>query len=102
MRYLARSRGVADHWYPSDLRKRALVEKYLDSHHSGLRICVVGVVFNKFFGGSKNSDEDIQGFLDMEHKVFAQLEKMLENQDYLCGNEISIADLAAAMELEQC
>ena len=27
LRYLARSRGVADHWYPADLRKRAIVEK---------------------------------------------------------------------------
>jgi len=30
MRYLARSRGVADHWYPADLRKRAKVDEYLD------------------------------------------------------------------------
>ena len=37
LRYLADTRGVDDHWYPKDLKKRALVEKYLDSHHSDLR-----------------------------------------------------------------
>ena len=37
MRYLARSRRVADHWYPADLRKRCKVDEYLDQHHSFLR-----------------------------------------------------------------
>ena len=78
-----------------------MVERYLDSHHSGLRTCVTGYVFNKFFGGPSNSDEQLQGFLDKQQVVFGQLEKMLENQDYLTGSEISIADLSAAMELEQ-
>ena len=30
MRYLQDSRGCADHWYPRDLKKRALVDMYLD------------------------------------------------------------------------
>ena len=33
--------------------------------------------------------------------MFGKLEKRLESNDYLCGGEISIADLSAAMELEQ-
>ena len=38
MRYLADSRSVPDHWYPADLRKRAVVDMYLDQHHSFLRV----------------------------------------------------------------
>ena len=37
LRYLARSRGCDDHWYPTDYRKRALVDRYLDEHHTYLR-----------------------------------------------------------------
>ena len=37
LRYLAQSRGVADHWYPSDPEKRAKVDEYLDLHHTFLR-----------------------------------------------------------------
>ena len=40
LRYLADSRGVADHWYPRNLRKRAKVDQYLDSHHGALRYAV--------------------------------------------------------------
>ena len=38
MRYLADTRGVPDHWYPKDARKRAIVDMYLDQHHSFLRV----------------------------------------------------------------
>ena len=30
MRYLHESRGCVDHWYPHDLKKRAVVDMYLD------------------------------------------------------------------------
>ena len=102
MRYLARSRGVADHWYPSDLRKRAKVERYLDSHHSGLRDCIAGYIKRKFFGvEGPHTEEFLQSILDKQAVVFAELEKILETQEYLAGDEISIADISAAMELEQ-
>ncbi|KAI8546342.1 hypothetical protein RHMOL_Rhmol07G0109400 [Rhododendron molle] len=38
LRYLACAfPGVADHWYPADLFKRAKIESVLDWHHSNLR-----------------------------------------------------------------
>ena len=100
MRYLARSRGVPDHWYPADLRKRAEIEKYLDAHHFGLRACCGAYVSRKFFGVEQLTEEMIQKYLDKQQEEYGKLEKMLENQDYLCGSEISIADLSAAMEIE--
>ena len=36
MRYLALTNNAGD-WYPTDLRKRAKVDEYLDMHHSSLR-----------------------------------------------------------------
>ena len=37
MRYLATSRKVPNHWYPSDIVKRSKVDQYLDWHHTFLR-----------------------------------------------------------------
>ena len=50
MRYLARSRGCADHWYPADIRKRSKVDEYLDQHHNFLRQGVGTYCFKKLFG----------------------------------------------------
>ncbi len=49
LRYLARSRGLADHWYPRDLRQRAIVDQYLDEHHNFLRQGVGAYCFKKLF-----------------------------------------------------
>ena len=49
MRYLATTRNVADHWYPADPRKRALVDQYLDWHHSWLRLGASRSVFLPVF-----------------------------------------------------
>ncbi|GAY39084.1 hypothetical protein CUMW_041670 [Citrus unshiu] len=38
--------GVADHWYPNDLLKRAKIHSVLDWHHSNLRLGTVKYVFN--------------------------------------------------------
>ena len=38
MRYLAQTREVPDHWYPSDPVARAKVDEYLDLHHTFLRM----------------------------------------------------------------
>ena len=65
LRYLADSRGVADNWYPKDLRKRANVERYLDSHHTELRACVTGYIARKFFNAEPNiTEEGLQKYLD--------------------------------------
>lgn len=38
LKYLADKNKVADHWYPADLQKRALVDRYLAWQHLGLRL----------------------------------------------------------------
>ena len=37
MRYLSMTRKVEDHWYPSEPKARAEVDRYLDWHHGNLR-----------------------------------------------------------------
>jgi len=48
LKYLHESRGLQDHWYPKDFRKRAKVDEYLDWHHNGLRLGAGGYLFRKY------------------------------------------------------
>ena len=65
MRYLALSHNVADHWYPNtkDLKKRALIDQYLDWHHSSLRAGAGQTVFKSMFApamlGKTFTDEEL-------------------------------------------
>ena len=47
LRYIADEYGAADNWYPKDLRQRALVNRYLDSHHGDLRYGATGYLTHK-------------------------------------------------------
>ena len=74
MRYLAVSRGVADHWYPTDLRKRGKVDMYLDQHHSFLRQGVGVYAFKKYLAPSITGHSD-QTYADDEldfHKAILE------------------------------
>ena len=105
MRYLADSRGLADHWYPSGLKERAQVDEYLDQHHSFLRVGVAGYIFKKFF--QKNfwnmsfEEEELVPEKIMYRRALRLIEERLTKHPYLCGKDISIADISAACELEQ-
>lgn len=37
LRYLCRTYNVADHWYPKDAQKQALVDQYLEWQHNNTR-----------------------------------------------------------------
>ena len=78
MRYLADTRGAADNWYPKDLKKRAMVDQYLDSHTGDLRAVIAGVIQRMHFGAhGGGSDENLKPLLERQQVVFAKLEKTL-------------------------
>ena len=70
LRYLARSREVPDHYYPSDPKQAAYVDRYLDWHHSNLRTGAAGLVFNTAFApklGVDPSKIDFEKFRQVKH-----------------------------------
>ena len=105
MRYLHESRNCADHWYPKDLKKRAKIDMYLDQHHTYLRLGVGGFIFKRLFspGQTGRAFEDKE--LDFNRIMFKRslriLEERLTQNTYLCGDEMTIADITAACELDQ-
>ena len=103
MTYLATTRQVADHWYPADPQKRALVDRYLHWHHGNLRkagTVIYGTLIVPMFG-STMPEAIIADAIDVRAKSFAQLEAWLTASPYLTGDEMSIADLSALCEVTQ-
>ena len=49
LRYLHQINECPDHWYPANAKKRALVDQYLDWHHSHLRAAGFGLL-KKMYG----------------------------------------------------
>jgi len=109
MRYLAQTRQCPDHWFPTDPKKRALVNQYLDWHHTFLRQGSGGYVFRLKFAsimakdttGSPFSKETLDYYKGYLKRSLVIMERWLSKSEYLCGGEPSIADISAVCELEQ-
>ena len=103
LRYLNGSRAVADNWYPKDLKKRALVDRYLDWHHSNTRLCAryFASQFKELFppGFITFTPESQIIFVNAAFKYIESV--FLKDTKFLAGDEISIADLSAACEIMQ-
>ena len=78
MRYICGSRNLPSNWYPSDPKKRALVDQYLDWHHTNLRQGVAGQVFKTVFGpmmGMKYTKEEV----DVHKQQFSKSMRRMES-----------------------
>uniref|UniRef100_A0A7N0VIQ9 Glutathione S-transferase n=1 Tax=Kalanchoe fedtschenkoi TaxID=63787 RepID=A0A7N0VIQ9_KALFE len=99
--------GIADHWYPADLFKRAKIHSVLDWHHSNLRQGAAGYVFNSILAPAFG--------LPVSPKAAAEAEKVLSSSlsiiesfwlkgsgRFLVGStQPSIADLSLVCEIMQ-
>ncbi|XP_009599399.1 glutathione S-transferase T1 [Nicotiana tomentosiformis] len=108
LRYLASAfPEVADHWYPSDLQKRAKIESVLDWHHSNLRRGSVGYVLNSTLAPALGLPLNPQAAAEGEKVLSASLAKidtywLQKDGSYLLGNsQLSIADLNLVCEIMQ-
>lgn len=99
--------GVADHWYPADLRKRAKIHSVLDWHHSNLRRGSVGYLFNTILAPLFNAPKNPEAAAEGEKTLIASLSTietvwLQENGKFLLGSEQpSIADLSLVCEIMQ-
>ncbi|KAL3619299.1 hypothetical protein CASFOL_036869 [Castilleja foliolosa] len=99
--------GVADHWYPTSVRKRAKIHSVLDWHHSNLRRGLVEYLFNRGvaieFGLAMDARAAYQGKkLVMASLAMIDSYWLQDDGPFLLGNsQPSIADLALACEVMQ-
>ncbi|KAI3958448.1 hypothetical protein MKW98_011136 [Papaver atlanticum] len=107
--YLAcASPGVADHWYPSDLQKRAKINSVLDWHHSNLCRGGVGIVINTILGPALGMPTSPEAAAEAENVLTSSLSEiesvwLNESGDFLLGNkEPSIADIILLLHEKDC
>jgi len=106
VKYMAGRDKVADHWYPADLKKRARVDEVLDWHHTGIRKAGVGVfiaeILGPMFGAPQPKPEELdEKYKDLDKALNTMENHFLKNQQFLAGNDISIADIFIANEVMQ-
>ncbi|KAM4808089.1 glutathione S-transferase theta-2B [Rhinophrynus dorsalis] len=104
--YLTRKYKTPDHWYPSDLQKRAKVDEYLSWHPTNTRSRGGKVFWDKCMKpailGHETPPEELEAMLSELNATLTQLEeKFLQDKPFIAGDEISLADLVAVVELMQ-
>ena len=101
MCYLCNRFGWLD-LYPTDSELRAKIEWYLHFHHRNVREASVGLVAPKI-RKDLNISEDFQkaAHANLERALEALDKGWLQNSKYLVGDRLSIADMAAYVEIGQ-
>ncbi|KAM3940310.1 glutathione S-transferase theta-1-like [Leptodactylus fuscus] len=106
LRYLVQKYNTPDHWYPSDLQKRARVDEYLAWQHTNTRPHGCRVFWVKcmtpVITGIEAAPEKLDQVLAEFGDIMTQLEeKFLKERPFLAGDEITLADLVAIVEIMQ-
>ena len=101
MTYLHATRNLPDHWYPKDLQKRAVVDQWMHWHHTAIRpgaLLFFETVVKPMIGLEPNLN-----YVETCKATFTRglkcLEPVLAKNEYLCGPEISVADLNSVMDI---
>ncbi|KAK6476405.1 glutathione S-transferase theta-1-like [Huso huso] len=106
LKYLATKYKVQQHWYPREPERRARVDEYTAWHHTNTRphaakVFILEVVIPRMTGQATEAVKveravtELNGTLDKLESMF------LKSQPFLCGDDISLADLLAICELMQ-
>lgn len=104
MRYLSEKTN-SETWYPKELKARIEVEKWLDWSHTRLNPEAVSLAFNMFILGENADQQKIEECKEKIKNLLPILDKQLSNNKYVCGQQITIADLSihsSMVYLESC
>ncbi|XP_062539529.1 glutathione S-transferase theta-1-like [Armigeres subalbatus] len=107
VRYLAQEYRFPDHWYPADSQKRARIDEYLEwQHHNTRAVCATYFQYMwlrpRLTGSEVNPERAEEFKAKMEDCLdFIEKDYLGGANRFLVGDEISVADLFAACEIEQ-
>lgn len=106
LKYLANKYDIPDHWYPRQPERRARVDEYTAWHHSYTRPHAAKVFILEVMLPTQSGSPVDQGSLSLAlsqlDDTLDKLESMfLRRQPFLCGDDITVADLLAVCELMQ-
>ncbi|XP_076587322.1 glutathione S-transferase theta-2 [Chaetodon auriga] len=106
MKYLATKYDIPEHWYPRQPERRARVDEYTAWHHNYTRPHAAKVFILEVLlpaqSGSQVDEVRLNRALSELDDTLDKLESMfLRRQPFLCGDDITLADLLAICELMQ-
>ncbi|XP_059616538.1 uncharacterized protein LOC132261656 [Phlebotomus argentipes] len=88
--YLVSSKAPGSTLYPTDVKKRALVDNRLYLDHE-LQMAFLGMVYPVYRMGAKEVSKSQK---EKMYKALGNLNTFLEGQKYVAGSELTLADLA--------
>ncbi|XP_061586128.1 glutathione S-transferase theta-2 [Cololabis saira] len=106
LKYLATKYVVPEHWYPWQPERRARVDEYAAWHHTNTRARAAKVFLLEVLlpgrMGVPVDEPRLKRALSELDDTLDKLETMfLRRQPFLCGDDVTIADLLAVCELMQ-
>lgn len=106
LKYLVGRYRLPDHWYPTDAERRARVDEYTAWHHTNTRPHAAKVfIYEVLVPAQTRAPVDgpaLDRALSDLDQTLDRIETMfLKRQPFLCGTDISIADLLCVCELMQ-
>uniref|UniRef100_A0A3P8QFH4 glutathione transferase n=1 Tax=Astatotilapia calliptera TaxID=8154 RepID=A0A3P8QFH4_ASTCA len=106
MLYLAEKFKTPDFWYPADLQQRARVNEYLSWQHTAIRmhgskIFWLRLMIPKVMGVEIPEDKMNAALDDLNSSLKLVEEKFLQDRPFIAGDQISLADLVAIVEIVQ-
>ena len=100
MRYICRSRNLADHWYPKNPKEAAPVDMYLDWHPTATRKMHVGLALHINNRNKYPSYSNMESEMILLKTIFSELDSFwIKDTPFILRNEMSIADISAFSEI---
>ncbi|XP_078521696.1 glutathione S-transferase theta-1-like [Lissotriton helveticus] len=102
--YLSRKFDTPDHWYPADLEKRTRVDEYFAWQHTAVRAYSSEVFWCKVLTpillDTEMDSERMEVVLKQLNMILDQFQqKFLKDKPFIIGDEISLADVVAVVDL---
>lgn len=110
--YLGRKKVIPERWYPSDKKKLAKIDEYLQWNHNSLIFSAGSIFYNAWIrplrgdagiiehAMMKNVNDPLN-YVDIENSLDELEHTWLKDSDFLCGNEPTFAELIASCVLMQ-
>ncbi|GAA6219209.1 glutathione S-transferase theta-1-like, partial [Lates japonicus] len=106
LKYLATKYDVPEHWYPRQPERRARVDEYTAWHHSNTRphaakVFITEVLLPAQSGSPVDAVRLIRALSQLDDTLDKLESMFLRRQPFLCGDDVTVADLLAVCELMQ-